>query len=72
MSRNTFYHQYYIEEGSMTDSFVQIVNDDPNCKTNCEIQIPFQYIEEFHRYLGERIDYLKQHGFIEEKKGGTQ
>lgn len=64
MSRKTFSHNYYIEEGSMEDSFVQIVNEDPNCKTNCEIQIPLQCVEEFYRYLGERIEYLRTHNLL--------
>ena len=64
MSRKIFSHQYYIEEGNMTGSFVQIVNENPNCKTDCEIQIPFHLVEEFHRYLGERIAYLRTHNLL--------
>ena len=37
MSRKMFSHQYYIEEGDMMGSFVQIVNEDPSCKTNCDV-----------------------------------
>ena len=64
MSRKTFSHQYYIEEEDMMGSFVQIVNEDPNCKTDCDVQIPLQCIEEFHRYLGERIAYLRTHNLL--------
>lgn len=64
MSSKTFSHQYYLEEEDMMGSFVQIVNEDPNCKTNTDVQISLQCIEEFYRYLGERIAYLRIHNLL--------
>ena len=68
MSKKSFSHSYYIEEENMSESMVQIEVEDPNCKADCEIHIPFYLVEEFHRYLGERIEYLRNHNLLPHEK----
>lgn len=64
MKPKAFSHIYSIEEDNLKGSVVEITNEDPDCKANCEVQIPFYLLEDFHRYLGERIEYLRNHNLL--------
>ena len=64
MKPKAFSHIYSIEEDNLKGSVVEITTEDPDCKANCEVQIPFYLLEDLHRYLGERIEYLRNHNLL--------
>lgn len=71
--KKVFESTAFVRDIDGEENFLYIMIDDPEFHEPEEgIKIPLRLLEQFHQYIGERIDYLKQHGLIEEKKGGFQ
>lgn len=69
--KKVFESTAFVRDIDGEENFLYIMIDDPEFHEPEEgIKIPLRLLEQFHQYIGERIDYLKQHGLIEEKKGG--
>lgn len=62
-----------IQDIAGQEDYLNIMIDDPDFnETDDTIAVPFRLLGALRDYIDERIDYLKQHGLIEEKKGGIQ
>lgn len=73
MSKKKFFESTaFIRDIDGEENCLCVMIDDPEFhEQEDSIKIPLRLLEQFHQYIGERIDYLKQHGLIaEEKKGG--
>lgn len=75
MSRKkVFESTAFIRDIEGEEDYLYLMIDDPEFhEPEDGIKVPLRLMEQFHQYIGERIDYLKQHGLItEEKKGGER
>lgn len=71
--KKVFESTVFVRDVEGEEDCLYIMIDDPEFhEPEDGIKIPLRLLEQFHQYIGERIDYLKQHGLIEEKKGGIQ
>lgn len=70
--KKVFESTAFIRDIEGEEDYLHLMIDDPEFhEPEDGIKVPLRLLEQFHQYIGERIDYLKQHGLIaEEKKGG--